>query len=118
MPYRDPSRKDGARRLKDMSRRKAATSSEPVTDHSRQLPRLRRIEGQIRGLQQMIRDKRPCLDVINQASAAVAAIRRVQSDMLRDHLAACAHMAASGQLPEPERKRIADDIARLLKDFR
>ena len=111
-------RKTATHRLKDMGQRPTANPSDPLTDHGRQLPRLRRIEGQIRGLQQMIRDKRPCVDVINQASAAVAAIRRVQADMLRDHLAACAHMAASGKLPQAECERLADDIARLLKDFR
>ncbi|MCZ2075858.1 MAG: metal-sensitive transcriptional regulator [Bryobacterales bacterium] len=101
-----------------MARRYAGSAVDVLTDHSRQIPRLRRIEGQIRGLQQMIRDKRPCLEVIQQASAAVAAIRRVQADMLKDHLAACSHMAVTGKLPQSECELIAEDIARLLKDFR
>ena len=60
---------------------------EPV-DHTRQLPRLRRIEGQVRGLHQMISDQRYCIDVINQMEAVTAALRRVQSDTIRDHITA------------------------------
>lgn len=91
------------------------TADHDPVDHSRQIPRLRRIEGQIRGLQQMIRDGRPCLDVVNQAGAVVSSIRRVQGDMLRDHLAASAKMAIAGKLTEAECERIADEIAKMLK---
>ncbi len=52
-----------------------------AADHSRQLPRLRRIEGRIRGLQQMIEGGRDCVDITHQINAAVAALRRVQTDM-------------------------------------
>ena len=83
-------------------------------DHSRQIPRLRRIEGQVRGLQQMIEDGRTCVDVAYQISAAIAALRRVQGDMLRDHLHAIATAAMTGDLPERERERLADEMAQLL----
>jgi len=83
-------------------------------DHSRQLPRLRRIEGQVRGLQQMIEDGRNCVDVAYQINAAVAALRRVQGDMLRDHLRAIATASITGNLPERERQRFADEVAQLL----
>lgn len=90
---------------------------DPV-DHTRQIPRLRRIEGQVRGLQQMIHDGRYCLDVINQAGAVISSLRRIQSDMLRDHLAACARSATTGQLTEREREEMAEEVAQLLKQLR
>jgi CsoR family transcriptional regulator, copper-sensing transcriptional repressor len=83
-------------------------------DHSRQIPRLRRIEGQVRGLQQMIEDGRHCVDVAHQINAVVAALRRVQADMLRDHLQAIAAASIKGNLPEAERQRLAGEVAQLL----
>lgn len=99
-------------------RKKLSSTHHDPVDHSRQIPRLRRIEGQIRGLQQMIHDERNCLDIINQAGAVVSSIRRVQGDMLRDHLAALSKLAIAGTLPESERQRIANEIALLLKELR
>lgn len=86
-----------------------------AADHTRQIPRLRRIEGQVRGLQQMIRDGRNCLDIVNQASAVVSSVRRVQGDMLRDHLAASSKLAIAGKLPEAECRQLADEIAKMIK---
>ena len=85
-----------------------------AVDHTRQIPRLRRIEGQVRGLQQMIQDGRYCGDVAHQIDAAIAALRRVQVDMLRDHLGACVEASMSGNMSEPERQRLIDEIARLM----
>ncbi len=102
-----------------MATRKKAPAQTTVqsADHSRQLPRLRRIEGQIRGLQQMIKDGRHCLEIINQAGAVVSSIRRVQGDMLKDHLSASSKLAIAGNLSDPERERIADEVARMLKSL-
>jgi CsoR family transcriptional regulator, copper-sensing transcriptional repressor len=85
-----------------------------AVDHSRQLPRLRRIEGQIRGLQQMIGSGRDCVDIAHQIDAVAAALRRVQADMLRDHLEAIARAILSGELPEDERRRLTDELAKLI----
>ena len=82
--------------------------------HKRQLPRLRRIEGQVRGLQQMIETERYCVDVANQINAVIAALRRVQADMLRDHMQACVEASMTGDLSESERLRLADELARLM----
>ena len=95
-----------------MGRSGKAHGGVPV-DHSKQLPRLRRIEGQVRGLQQMIETERNCVEVAHQITAAVAALRRVQGDMLRDHLAACALAAVSGDISESERRRLADEVGAL-----
>lgn len=83
-------------------------------DHSGQLPRLRRIEGQVRGLQQMIDDQRYCVEVAQQINAVIAALRRVQADMLRAHLRACVEAATNGDLPEEHRTQLLDEISALL----
>lgn len=96
-----------------MARSKKAHGGIEV-DHARQLPRLRRIEGQVRGLQQMIEHKRDCLDVAHQINAVIAALRRVEGDMLRDHLTACAGAALSGNLSEAESRHLAEEVGKLL----
>jgi DNA-binding FrmR family transcriptional regulator len=53
------------------------------------LLRLRRMEGQVRGLQQMVQDDRYCLDVVQQISALSAAAREVALLVLEDHLRGC-----------------------------
>jgi CsoR family transcriptional regulator, copper-sensing transcriptional repressor len=83
-------------------------------DHKKQLPRLRRIEGQVRGLQQMVEQERYCIDVAHQINAVIAALRRVQGDMIRDHLAACAEVALSGNLSGDESRQLADEIGSLM----
>ena len=85
-----------------------------IPDHTKQLPRLRRVEGQVRGLQQMIEDRRDCLEISHQINAAIAALRRVQGDMLRDHLTALAESAMSGDLSVPKARQLASEIGSLL----
>jgi DNA-binding FrmR family transcriptional regulator len=63
----------------------------------------------------MISDGRPCLEVVNQAGAVVSSIRRVQADMLRDHLAASAEAALAGRLSKAECETMANEIAKVLK---
>ena len=86
-----------------------------AVDHAKQLPRLRRIEGQVRGLQQMIENGRECVEVAHQINAAVAALRRVQGDMLRDHLEASSKAVLAGALSEAERRRLTDEVGLLVK---
>lgn len=83
-------------------------------DHERQLPRLRRIEGQVRGLQQMVLDGRYCIDIGHQVDAVIAALRRVQSDMIRDHLEALIQAMVANDVPEARRRELADEIATLM----
>ena len=85
-----------------------------AVDHARQLPRLRRIEGQVRGLQQMIEGERNCIEIAHQINACIAALRRVQGDMLRDHLVAIAEATVAGNISAAERRRLADEIGRLM----
>jgi DNA-binding FrmR family transcriptional regulator len=58
-------------------------------DKAAVLKRLRRIEGQVRGLQRMVEDDRYCIDVLEQVSAATRALQSVALELLDDHLAHC-----------------------------
>jgi CsoR family transcriptional regulator, copper-sensing transcriptional repressor len=69
------------------------------------LKRLKRIEGQVRGLARMVEDDRYCIDIITQLSAARAALRRAEEEILADHIAHCVeHAIASGNKAEQRRK--------------
>lgn len=84
-----------------------------AVSHDRQVPRLKRIEGQVRGLQQMISDGRDCIEVAQQIDAVAAALRRVQGDMIRDHLVALTDASARNPLTEERRRDLVDEIGRL-----
>lgn len=85
--------------------------------HDRQLPRLSRIEGQVRGLQKMIDAERNCLDIVHQISAIINALRRVQKDMLGDHLAALGESIIADNLSPQTRREMADELTALLKQL-
>ena len=69
------------------------------------LKRLSRIEGQVRGLARMVEDDRYCIDIVTQISAVRAALRRVEEEVLRDHIAHCVeHAIVSGDSAEQRRK--------------
>jgi len=57
---------------------------------SRNLTRLRRIEGQLRGIQKMVDDERYCADILVQLSAVQEALRAVGRELMRNHLKHCA----------------------------
>lgn len=81
------------------------------------LKRLRRIEGQIRGLQRMVEEESYCIDVLTQISAATRALQSVALGLLEDHLAHCvAHaVTAGGEESELKLKEASDAIARLVR---
>lgn len=69
------------------------------------LKRLNRIEGQVRGLARMVEDDRYCIDIVTQIAAVRAALRRVEEQVLRDHIHHCVrHAIASGNKTEQEEK--------------
>ena len=73
-------------------------------DKDRVQKRLRRIEGQVRGLQRMVDEDSYCIDVLTQISAATSALRAVALELLEDHLGHCvAHAIESGG-PEAQLK--------------
>ncbi len=71
--------------------RKAVGVDPAIKD--RTLKRLRRIEGQIRGLQKMVEDERYCADVLTQVSSVHEALRAVARELMRNHLRHCASTA-------------------------
>jgi DNA-binding FrmR family transcriptional regulator len=67
--------------------------------------RLGRIEGQVRGLSKMVEEDRYCIDIVTQISAVRAALRRVEEEVLRDHVAHCVeHAIASGNKTDQREK--------------
>jgi DNA-binding FrmR family transcriptional regulator len=69
------------------------------------LKRLSRIEGQVRGLARMVEEDRYCIDVITQIAAARAALRRLEEEILRDHVNHCVeHAIRSGDRAEQRQK--------------
>ncbi len=72
------------------------------------LKRLSRIEGQVRGLARMVEDDRYCIDIVTQIAAARVALRRVEDEVLRDHISHCVeHAIVSGDAAE-QRQKIAE----------
>jgi len=69
------------------------------------LKRLSRIEGQVRGVSGMVEDNRYCIDIVTQIAAVRAALKRVEQEVLRDHVAHCVeHAIASGDRDEQRQK--------------
>ena len=81
------------------------------------LQRLRRIEGQVRGLQRMIDEDKYCIDILTQISAATKALQAVALGLLEDHLGHCvARAVAEGDDSTAEKVREASEaIARLVR---
>ena len=80
----------------------------------RLLNRLRRIEGQVRGVARMVAEDRYCIDVLTQLRAVRAALSRVESEMLKGHLGHCIEGAiVSGDVAEQRRK--ASELIELLE---
>jgi len=78
----------------------------------RNLKRLRRIEGQVRGLQKMIEDDRYCADVMVQISSVSEALRAVGRELMRNHLKHCATAAIRGD--DNDASAMYDEIVDLM----
>ena len=86
-------------------------------DKSAVLSRLRRIEGQVRGLHRMVEEDTYCIDVLTQVSAATRALENVALLLLEDHLDHCVRDAARRGGPEADAKlaEASAAIARLVR---
>lgn len=73
-------------------------------DREAVLRRLRRIEGQIRGLQRMVEEDAYCIDVLTQVSAATRALESVALELLGEHLSHCVREAVAQGGPEADAK--------------
>ena len=88
-----------------------------TTSKDEYLKRLRRIEGQVRGLQRMVEEDKYCIDILTQVSAVTSALQSVSLGLLEDHLGHCVVQAAAegGEVAEEKVREAADAIARLVK---
>jgi DNA-binding FrmR family transcriptional regulator len=81
------------------------------------LRRLRRIEGQARGLQRMVEEEKYCIDILTQISAITKALQSVGLGLLEEHLSHCVvdAAAAGGQEAQDKLKEASDAIARMVR---
>ena len=86
-------------------------------DKDKYLNRLRRIEGQVRGLEKMIEEDKYCIDILTQVAAATSALQSVALGLLEDHLGHCvAQATAEGcDVATAKVREASDAIARLVK---
>ena len=94
-------------------------STEPgyITDKQALLNRLKRVEGQVRGLQRMVNEESYCIDILTQVSAATKALENVALSLLDQHLHHCVTDAARNGGPEADKKlaEATAAIARLVR---
>jgi CsoR family transcriptional regulator, copper-sensing transcriptional repressor len=88
-----------------------------ANDKDKVLSRLRRVEGQIRGLQRMVDEDQYCIDVLTQISAATKALQAVAVELLEDHIQHCVSdaLAAGGAEAELKVKEASAAIGRLVR---
>ena len=86
-------------------------------DKERYLARLKRIEGQARGIHRMVEEEKYCIDILTQISALTSALEGVAIGLLDEHLKHCVVDAAREGGPEADQKikEASDAIARLVK---
>jgi DNA-binding FrmR family transcriptional regulator len=88
-----------------------------TADKDAYLKRLRRVEGQIRGLQRMVENDEYCIDVLTQISAATKALQAVSLGLLDEHLKHCVAQAVAegGEVAEEKIAEASAAIARLVR---
>ena len=82
------------------------------------LNRLRRIEGQVRGVARMVEEDRYCIDVLTQIHAVRAGLARAEAEMLKDHLSRCIEGAIVSGDAEEQRKKASELITLLDRSAR
>jgi len=90
---------------------------EQKTTHLDEIVPLKRIEGQIRGIQKMIEEKRYCIDILTQLSSVVGAIKRVEENILNRHLRGCVRESFKKGNREDKTNKI-DEVIDVLQKFR
>jgi len=86
-------------------------------DHQNNIVALRRIEGQVRGLQRMVEDRKYCIDILNQIHAVKGALGRVEEKILQKHFQHCVTTAIMGS-SEIEKQQKLDEILKLIDQTR
>jgi len=90
---------------------------ENPTTHQEQLEFLKKIEGQVRGIQKMINEKRYCVDIITQVHSVIGALYRVENEVFRKHIDGCVVSALKGRSETDKQKKI-DEVIELISRFR
>jgi DNA-binding FrmR family transcriptional regulator len=97
-----------------VSASRSPTTRGYTADKDAVLKRLRRIEGQVRGVEGMVEDDRYCIDVVTQVTAIQAALDKVALELLSDHAAHCV-AGAEGGLREERTDELMAAVKRLLR---
>ena len=87
------------------------------TTHQEQLEFLKKIEGQVRGIQKMIEEKRYCVDIITQIHSIVGALYRVENEIFKKHIDGCVVSALKGKSESEKQKKI-NEVVELIGKFR
>lgn len=82
--------------------------------HKHQLSRLKRLEGQVRGIIGMVEEQRYCVDILTQIKAVKGAISRIEGDIIEKHLDHCVATAINSKTVS-ERSKVIEEIRTLLK---
>ncbi len=83
--------------------------------HSESLTRLRRIEGQIKGIQRMLEERRYCIDVLQQVTAARRALDQVALQIMRGHINSCVSHAIKHEQGEEKVEELMHALHRFIK---
>ncbi len=86
-------------------------------DHTPSIVSLRRVEGQIKGIQKMIEERKYCVDILNQIHAAMAALSRVEDKILEAHFGSCVRSAIHGS-SAAEKDAKMKEVLGLIRQFR
>ena len=78
---------------------------------------LKRIEGQVRGIQHMIKDRKYCVDILIQVHAIISALARVEDKILERHFQGCVLDAVNGKSEKDKQEKL-NEIMQLIKKFR
>ena len=88
-----------------------------ISNKSRYVTRLKRVEGQTRGIQRLVEERQNCIDILTQIGELTKALESVALGLLGDHLKHCLTAAAAegGSVADAKRKEASDAIARLVR---
>lgn len=85
------------------------------TTHGEQVQYLKKIEGQIRGIQRMIEEGEYCVDILTQLHAVIGAMKRVEMEVFKKHLDGCVVSALEGTSDKERQKKIGEVIELLVR---
>ena len=91
------------------------STPEVVPCHRKELDRLRRVRGQVEGIERMINDNRYCPDIITQIRAARAALKSLEASVLETHFGHCIEEAAKDGSEADRKKKIREIMALFIK---